>query len=71
MIPVILTVCYFTANSFEMVEGMWLGVTVASQKGHPAGRVLVRWLSFTFHLFVMEKQKRKHLQVTDSLDFPS
>ncbi|XP_024141229.1 integrin alpha-3b isoform X2 [Oryzias melastigma] len=28
-------------NSFEMVEGMWLGVTVASQKGHPAGRVLM------------------------------
>ncbi|KAM9424544.1 integrin alpha-3b [Pholidichthys leucotaenia] len=24
----------------EMVEGMWLGVTVASQRGQPAGRVL-------------------------------
>ncbi|RVE59433.1 hypothetical protein OJAV_G00188480 [Oryzias javanicus] len=28
-------------SSSEMVEGMWLGVTVASQKGHPAGRVLM------------------------------
>uniref|UniRef100_A0A8C7Z7B5 Integrin, alpha 3b n=1 Tax=Oryzias sinensis TaxID=183150 RepID=A0A8C7Z7B5_9TELE len=29
------------ASSSEMVEGMWLGVTVASQKGHSAGRVLM------------------------------
>uniref|UniRef100_A0A3P9MNT0 Integrin, alpha 3b n=1 Tax=Oryzias latipes TaxID=8090 RepID=A0A3P9MNT0_ORYLA len=28
-------------SSSEMVEGMWLGVTVASQKGHSAGRVLM------------------------------
>uniref|UniRef100_A0A8C7Z472 Integrin, alpha 3b n=1 Tax=Oryzias sinensis TaxID=183150 RepID=A0A8C7Z472_9TELE len=26
-------------SSSEMVEGMWLGVTVASQKGHSAGRM--------------------------------
>lgn len=25
-----------------MIEGMWLGVTVASQREHPGGRVLVR-----------------------------
>lgn len=37
----------FTASpSTEMVEGMWLGVTVASQRGQAAGRVLVR-LQFT------------------------
>ncbi|XP_008300957.1 integrin alpha-3b [Stegastes partitus] len=29
-----------TTNPSEMVEGMWLGVTVASQRGQPAGRVL-------------------------------
>ncbi|XP_069012001.1 integrin alpha-3b isoform X1 [Embiotoca jacksoni] len=29
-----------TTNSEEMVEGMWLGVTVASQRGLPGGRVL-------------------------------
>lgn len=27
-------------NSNEMVEGMWLGVTVATQRGQPEGRVL-------------------------------
>lgn len=32
----------FTANQSEMVEGMWLGVTVASQKVQTGGRVLVR-----------------------------
>ncbi|XP_031147162.1 integrin alpha-3b [Sander lucioperca] len=29
-----------TTNPSEMVEGMWLGVTVASQRDQPAGRVL-------------------------------
>ncbi|XP_070783240.1 integrin alpha-3b [Enoplosus armatus] len=29
-----------TTNPSEMVEGMWLGVTVASQRGQPSGRVL-------------------------------
>ncbi|XP_028286380.1 integrin alpha-3b [Parambassis ranga] len=29
-----------TTNPSEMVEGMWLGVTVASQRGQAAGRVL-------------------------------
>ncbi|XP_037546714.1 integrin alpha-3b [Nematolebias whitei] len=29
-----------TMSSSEIVEGMWLGVTVASQRGHPDGRVL-------------------------------
>ncbi|XP_070707377.1 integrin alpha-3b [Pempheris klunzingeri] len=29
-----------TTSPSEMVEGMWLGVTVASQRGQPAGRVL-------------------------------
>ncbi|XP_034415437.1 integrin alpha-3b isoform X1 [Cyclopterus lumpus] len=29
-----------STNPSEMVEGMWLGVTVASQRDHPAGRVL-------------------------------
>uniref|UniRef100_A0AAQ4PKZ5 Integrin, alpha 3b n=1 Tax=Gasterosteus aculeatus aculeatus TaxID=481459 RepID=A0AAQ4PKZ5_GASAC len=29
-----------TTNPSEMVEGMWLGVTVASQRGKSAGRVL-------------------------------
>lgn len=29
------------ATSSEMVEGMWLGVTVASQRNQSAGRVLV------------------------------
>lgn len=33
-----------TATTSEIVEGMWLGVTVSSQKGQPDGRVLVRWL---------------------------
>lgn len=34
-----------TANpSTERVEGMWLGVTVASQRDQPGGRVLVRCL---------------------------
>lgn len=30
-----------TATPSEMVEGMWLGVTVASQRNQSAGRVLV------------------------------
>ncbi|XP_028331160.1 integrin alpha-3b isoform X1 [Gouania willdenowi] len=29
-----------STNPSEMVEGMWLGVTVASQRGQPGGRVL-------------------------------
>ncbi|KAK3559941.1 hypothetical protein QTP86_029543, partial [Hemibagrus guttatus] len=29
-----------STDSAEMVEGMWLGVTVASQREHPGGRVL-------------------------------
>lgn len=29
-----------STDSTEMVEGMWLGVTVASQRGQPSGRVL-------------------------------
>ncbi|KAM4524809.1 integrin alpha-3b isoform 2-T2 [Odontesthes bonariensis] len=29
-----------TTSESEIVEGMWLGVTVASQREHPAGRVL-------------------------------
>lgn len=29
-----------TTDSSEMVEGMWLGVTVASQRDHPGGRVM-------------------------------
>lgn len=37
-----------TATTSEIVEGMWLGVTVSSQKGQPDGRVLVRWLPVFF-----------------------
>ncbi|MCJ8738307.1 hypothetical protein PDJAM_G00034110 [Pangasius djambal] len=29
-----------STDSSEMIEGMWLGVTVASQREHPGGRVL-------------------------------
>uniref|UniRef100_A0A8C3B372 Integrin, alpha 3b n=1 Tax=Cyclopterus lumpus TaxID=8103 RepID=A0A8C3B372_CYCLU len=29
-----------SSSKHDMVEGMWLGVTVASQRDHPAGRVL-------------------------------
>lgn len=32
----------FVADSSEMIEGMWLGVTIASQREQPGGRVLVR-----------------------------
>lgn len=47
-----------TADSSEMVEGMWLGVTVASQRNLPAGRVLV---SLTSLFYSASQRNRWHI----------
>ncbi|XP_068439237.1 integrin alpha-3b isoform X2 [Clinocottus analis] len=45
-----------TTNPSEMVEGMWLGVTVASQRGQPAGRVLA-----CGHRYVKIKEEQRRM----------